>query len=99
MTGLYVAAAGVKRDDLTLKGEVNWLPISEKSKSGHCKACGSYLFWDSVGFDTISVLVGNLDDTAGLDVKGHIYVAEKAEYYEITDGLPQYKANPPQGTR
>lgn len=57
------------------------------------------MFWDSVGFDTISILAGNLDDTAGLDVKGHIFVSEKADYYEITDGLPQFDLSPPNGTR
>lgn len=99
MTGLYIAAAGVKREDLTIEGDVNWLPISEKSMSGHCKACGSYMFWDSNGFDTISILAGNLDDATGLEAKGHIYVSEKADYYRITDGLPQYKKYPPKGTR
>ena len=28
LTGLYVAAAGVKRENLEIKGDVNWLPIS-----------------------------------------------------------------------
>lgn len=99
LTGYYIAAAGVKRENLTITGDVNWLPISETSKSGHCKACGSYMFWDSEGFNTVSILAGNLDDTAGLEVKGHIFVSEKADYYEITDGLPQFDLNPPNGTR
>lgn len=99
LTGLYIAAAGVKRENLKISGEVNWLPISDKSKSGHCKACGSYMFWDSNGFDTVSVLAGSLDDTKGLTVKGHIYVAEKGDYYDILDGLPQFDFYPPDGTR
>jgi hypothetical protein len=99
LTGLYIAAAGVKREDLNIKGDVNWLPISEKSNSGHCKNCGSYMFWNAHDFDTISVLAGSLDNTTGLDVKGHIFVAEKGDYYKITDGLPQYESYPPQGTR
>lgn len=99
LTGLYIAAAGVERQNLDIEGEVNWLPISEKSKSGHCMKCGSYMFWDSKGFDTFSVLAGNLLDTKGIEVKGHIYVSEKADYYEITDGLPQYDIYPPEGTR
>ena len=99
LTGLYIAAAGAKREDISIAGPVNWLPISDKSKSGHCAHCGSYLFWDSVDFDTLSVLAGGLDDASGLVVKGHIYVSQKAQYYEITDGLPQYEANQPAGTR
>lgn len=99
LTGHYVAAAGVGRRNLKISGAVNWLPISENSQSGHCIACGSYLFWDSKGFDTISILAGSLDETSSLNVKGHIYVSEKADYYSITDGLPQYDGYPPTGTR
>ncbi|WP_409432995.1 GFA family protein [Litorimonas sp. RW-G-Af-16] len=99
LTGLYIAAAGAKREDITIKGDVNWLPISEKSTSGHCAACGSYMFWNEAARPTISILAGSFADTNGLEVKGHIFVAEKGDYYEITDGLPQFAAFPPNGTR
>ncbi len=99
LTGLYIAAAGVKRENLDITGEVNWLPISEKSNSGHCKFCGSYMFWDAHSFDTVSILAGSIDAPQGLAVKGHVYVAQKGDYYEITDGLPQYDTYPPDGTR
>ena len=99
LTGLYIAAAGAQREDIAITGNVNWLPISERSKSGHCADCGSYLFWNAVGFDTISILAGSLNDSAGLAVKGHIFVSEKGDYYDITDGLPQYDTYPPNGTR
>ena len=99
LTGHFVSAAGVKRQNLKIFGAVNWLPISQASQSGHCKSCGSYLLWDSKGFDTISLLAGSLDETSGLNVKGHIFVSEKADYYSITDGLPQYDGYPPTGTR
>jgi len=99
LTGLYIAAAGVKRADIDISGPVNWLPISEKSQSGHCRKCGSYMFWDMYDQDNISVLTGNIEDTAGLEVKGHIFVEEKGDYYEITDGLPQFEGYPEAGTR
>ena len=99
LTGLYIAAAGVKRDKLSIEGEVNWRPISKLSKSGHCASCASYMFWDEAARDTVSVLAGSLGDTEGLAVKGHIFVKDKAPYYEITDGLPQFEGFPPQGTR
>lgn len=99
LTGLYIAAAGAKREDIVITGEVNWLPISDKSKSGHCAKCGSYMFWDEPARPTISVLAGSLADTTGLEVKGHIFVKDKGDYYDITDGLPQFDAFPPGGTR
>lgn len=94
LTGLYIAAAGVLREDLKINGDVNWLPISEKSESGHCRACGSYMFWNNPSRPTMSVLAGNINDTSGLEVKGHIFVAEKGDYYQITDGLPQFETVP-----
>ncbi len=99
LTGHYIAAAGVKRENLSVSGPVNWLPISDQSKSGHCLSCGCYLFWDAQSRDTVSILAGSLNDTAGLEVKGHIFVAEKAAYYKITDGLPQFDYYPETGTR
>lgn len=99
LTGLYIAAAGVNREDITITGTVNWLPISDRSKSGHCADCGSYLFWNADDFDTISVLAGSLNNTDGLDVKGHIFVSQKGDYYDVTDGLPQFETYPPEGTR
>jgi len=99
LTGHFISAAGVRRDKLHITGEVNWLPISDDTRSGHCKSCGCYMFWDAAGRDNISVLTGCLDETDGLELKGHIFVEQKADYFEITDGLPQYSAYPPGGTR
>ena len=94
LTGHHIAAAGTLREDLTINGNIKWSPISEKSESGHCPSCNAYLFWRAHDRPTVSVLVGSLEYTDGLDVKGHIYVAEKADYYEITDGLPQFDYYP-----
>lgn len=35
-----------------------------------------------------SVAMGALDTPAGAALRPHIFVAEKADYYEIADGLP-----------
>lgn len=99
LTGLYISAAGAKREDILIEGEVNWLPISERSNSGHCPTCGSYLFWDMPDRDTLSILTGSLDDASGLEVRGHIFVKEKPDHIVLGDGLPQYDEYPPQGTR
>jgi len=57
------------------------------------------MFWSMHDKPTLSVLTGCLDDTSGLEVKGHIYIEEKPAHYEITDGLPQYEGYPEGGTR
>ena len=99
LTGHYIAAAGVLRNNFSYTGNVVWSPISNASNGGHCSKCASYLFWDQKVRDNISILAGNLDDTNGLEVKGHIFVSEKKNYYQITDELPQFDTYPPKGTR
>jgi len=94
LTGHYIAAAGALRENVVIKGPIHWLPISEKSSSGQCETCGSYLFWDMPTRPTMSVLAGNIDDTTGLEAKGHIFVSEKGAYYEISDGLLQFDTVP-----
>lgn len=37
----------------------------------------------------MSIMAGTLDDTNDLPAMGHIFVADKAGYVEICDGLPQ----------
>jgi hypothetical protein len=37
----------------------------------------------------VSVLAGSFDRPSGLEGASHIFVADKGDYYEITDGLPQ----------
>ena len=39
--------------------------------------------------DWTSVALGAIDGPTGLALERHIFVADKGEYYEIGDGLPQ----------
>ena len=40
-------------------------------------------------YNWIGVLMGAFDAPTGTKLALHIFVAEKGDYYEITDGLPQ----------
>ncbi len=99
LTGHHIAAAGVAKKNFSYTGRVLWSAISKLSQAGHCAHCNSYLFWDKHESQNMSILAGNIDDTSGLVAKGHIFVSEKKDYFEITDGLPQYDTYPPEGTR
>ncbi len=37
----------------------------------------------------MSFALGALDEPTGLKLKKHIFVADKGDYYDIADGLPQ----------
>lgn len=63
-----------------------------------CARCGSTLqFVSEKNPGIVEVALGTLDDDPGIRVPRHIYVASKAPWYEIKDGLPQYPESSPKG--
>ncbi len=93
MTGHVMAATAARCTDFRLlsEGELEWYESSSEARRGFCGRCGSTLFWEGVGLDRISIAAGSLDDTRGLGVACHIFVADKGEYYEIEPGAPQIR--------
>ena len=87
-SGHFVAATAAPRESVTIEGPVSWYQSSDVARRGFCGTCGSNLFWDGPG-PGISIMAGTLDQPTGLVLDGHIYVADKGDYYAITDGLPQ----------
>ncbi|MDO5631166.1 MAG: GFA family protein [Paracoccus sp. (in: a-proteobacteria)] len=77
---------------LTVQGDVRWFRSSDKAERGFCPTCGSSLFWRRIGSDKIEVAAGAVDQPTGLRLSGHIYTADKGDYYTIDDGLPQSPA-------
>ncbi len=92
-TGHYFAATTCKRDALTLVSDetLAWYESSARARRGFCSRCGASLFWQANDRDEIDILAGTLDLPTGLKMADHIYVADKGDYYDIADGLPQYK--------
>jgi hypothetical protein len=90
-SGHYFASSDVPRASVTIRGEdkVTWYASSERVRRGFCSVCGSTLFWDPVQRDWIGIAMGALDTPTATKLKMHIFVAEKGDYYEIADGLPQ----------
>ena len=86
-----LAATEIDRGGLAITGEeaLSWFAATARARRGFCPACGVHLFWQEVGSETISILMGCLDEPTGLAIGTHIFVAEKGDYYEIDDGLPQ----------
>ena len=90
-SGHFFASTNVPRDRLRLEGEESlaWYRSSEKVRRGFCSTCGSTLFWDPPARDWTSIAMGAFDAPTATRLDRHIFVAEKGDYYEITDGLPQ----------
>jgi len=76
---------------VTIHGDdrVTWFRSSAKVRRGFCTTCGSPLFWDPVEKDTIAIAMGAFDSPTETRLGIHIFVADKGDYYDIADGLPQ----------
>lgn len=74
---------------VVIDGPVRWYRSSDKAERGFCPDCGSSLFWRPVGAPDPEIAAGAIDGATGLRMAGHIFVADKGDYYDIADGLPQ----------
>ena len=90
-SGHVWAAVPVPDDRLVIEGgeHVRWYRSSETAERGFCTVCGSSIFWRAIGRGDTDVALGCIDAPTGLRLQQHIFVADKGDYYEIADGLPQ----------
>lgn len=95
LNGNFGAHSKAPRSNITItKGEgLHWFEISEVARRGFCRDCGSGLFWENIEQDTLGIIAGSLDSPTNLETIGHIFVADKSEFYEITDDLPQFEGS------
>jgi hypothetical protein len=95
--GHVSASTAARREDLVLHEQrgLRWIqsPRSDaRARRGFCGECGSSLFWDPPGRETISIAAGTLDPPTGLRVAGHWFVSQAGDYYQLPqDGLPRHQ--------
>jgi len=91
-SGSIFTAVTVKTADLTFADDsgLKWFQSSDHGRRGFCRSCGTSLFWEEIGNDETDILAGAFDQPTGLRITGHIYVADKSDYYDILDGAPQF---------
>lgn len=87
-TGHFLAATAAKLSDFRITREdgLAWFRSSSTARRGFCRTCGSTLFWQGDGRDYIAIAAGSLDGETGLRIEGHIFCADKGDYYELQDG-------------
>lgn len=88
-SGNVWASAYVPKSEIAISGPVAWYASSAAARRGFCPTCGSVLFWDPKDEDLVSFSLGSIDAPSGLRIGKHIFVAEKGDYYEIADDIPQ----------
>lgn len=95
-TGYAVAATAVEVDRFRLLSgadQLKWFSSSAHAERGFCATCGSSLFWKPHDGSRLSVLAGVLDPPTGLRISAHIFVADKADFYDIDDKAPRFSAS------
>lgn len=85
------------------KGEFTWLQGEElvthfesspNTDRSFCSVCGSQL----AAFDNKEIrciTLGSVDGDPGIRPEMHIYISQKAPWYEISDSLPQFELRSP----
>jgi hypothetical protein len=84
-TGSFMHATAVAPDlfKLTADQGLRWFRASEWAERGFCSQCGSNLFWKPDHGKHISITAGSIDGETGLQFEGHIFCADKGDYYEV----------------
>lgn len=92
LSGHFWVSTDVRRGDVALEGaeHVRWYATSPTVRRGFCATCGAALFWDPIEKDTLAIAMGAFDTPTGARLSHHIWVGNKGDYYDITDGLPQH---------
>lgn len=90
-TGHFEAGSDIPRSAVTIHGadSLTWYQSSEKVRRGFCTTCGSSLFFDPIHKDWIGVAMGAFESPTHTKLERHVFVANKGDYYDIADGLPQ----------
>ncbi len=91
--GVFGAHSKAKKNNIAIIEDrgLKWYRTSEIARRGFCRECGSSLFWQPDEQDATGILAGSLDQPTSLNTMGHIFVGEKADFYEISDPFPQFE--------
>lgn len=94
-TGLYYATTDALITDVEITGRdsIGTFRASADAERAFCRLCGSALYWKGDGEGRISLLAGLFPNPTEFEGGYHIFCADKGDFYEINDGLPQYAAS------
>jgi len=91
-SGHFEAGTDVPRSAVSIEGRqhLTWFR-TETVRRGFCSTCGSSLFFDADEKDWLGIAMGAFNTPTNTKLRMHVFVANKGDYYDITDGLPQYQ--------
>ncbi|GGY56448.1 GFA family protein [Parvularcula lutaonensis] len=81
---------GLDVETISIEGPVRWYSSSEWAERGSCSECGSALFWRMKDGRHQTVSAGSVDDPSAIkDIKSHIFIDSKPDYYDFTGDAPR----------
>ena len=92
------AIGGILRENFSItKGQehIKSFSRSKDTVSCFCAHCGSTMYGEKPTTGMIHVRYGALNNSPQLLPQAHMHVASKADWYEISDSLPQFSEFPP----
>ncbi len=83
-SGHIWASTSVPEKSLKIQNDEDlvWYESSSIARRGYCKSCGSSLFFQANGEDTISIGAGTLEIPTGLKIAKEIFEDDKGDYYQ-----------------
>ena len=88
--------AGIERSKLSItagSGDLLIFGDQHANHDVHCRVCGSLLYSVVNNGGTAHVVLGSLVDDPTIRPTAHIFVGDKAPWFEITDDLPQHQGH------
>ncbi|HZR95742.1 MAG TPA: GFA family protein [Gaiellaceae bacterium] len=87
-SGHVWAATAAQREHLVVAptDALRWIDSPHSvthARRAFCSECGSSLFWEAPGRETISIAAGSLDAPTGLTVLREIYLDFAGDYYDV----------------
>ncbi len=76
-------------DDAYLKWHRSLNDFTPNVRKGFCSECGSSIFSDQRDLASIAIAAGVLDTPTGMKIRGHVWMEQAGDYYEVADGTPQ----------
>lgn len=73
-----------------IAASARWYAATKSGKRGFCGTCGSLLTWKACDEAAIAIALGAVDGATPFKLEKHIFAAEKSNYYEISESVPQF---------
>jgi hypothetical protein len=96
LSGFYAASIDIAEGQTTWTGTdaIQTYTTPGGATRAFCATCGTKL-WFRAPDGAFSIEAGLLDQPTHTTMTAHIFTADKGDYYQIADGLPQYAAEGP----